>query len=140
MNAKFYLFFVGVIFLLSCNKDEDIIIEELKPSIELLVFSEESGHKQPLVNATVYVYDGIAPIDLVYYSYDGSGNYIKDSCIIFPDQILFTNEAGKVIIYPHNSENSISVFVENKIMNILSHSYWPYCRANLKEEIVFKNE
>lgn len=139
MNTKFCLFFVGIISLLSCNKDETIIVEELEPSIELLVFYEESGSKRPLMNAVVYVYDGIAPIDLVRYTYDGKGNYIKDNYVISPDQILFTNEEGKVKIYPQNSESSISVFVENKIMNVLSHSYWPYCHANLKEEIVFKD-
>lgn len=139
MNTKFCLFLVGIIFLISCNKDENISVEELKPSIELLVFSEESGRKQPLMNATVYVYDGIAPIDLVPYNYDGKGNYIKGSCIISPDQILFTDRDRKVVIYPPDSESSISVFVENKIMNILSHSYWPSCYTNFKEEIVFEN-
>lgn len=139
MNNRFYLFLAILFLIVACDNDNEKINKKAVPSIEIEAYYEVSGKQMPLINAHVYVYNRIAPINLVGYTYDGKGNYTKEDHIISPDQILSTDAQGRVIIYPQDPHFPISIFVENSIWNMLSHSYWPYCQEKIKEKIIFTN-
>lgn len=137
MNTRFYLFFLGLFLCVACDKNEENMQEEPVPSIEIEAYYESYGKQTPLMNAQVYVYNKITPLDLLGYAYDGKGNYKKDDHRIIPNEILSTDSEGRVIIYPQSPQDPISVFVENTLLGILSHSYWPSCQEKIKEKIIF---
>lgn len=129
---------VSVFLFLSCEKD-NIIEGESDPVIEIQAFHKTSDNVfSPLVEAPVYVYIGLAPIDLTGYTYEGNGTYMNKDSVIVPDQTLKTDIEGRVTLYPGYLDIPLSVFVENTHSKMTSHSHWPYCHDNMTEKITFQ--
>ncbi|PXV58108.1 hypothetical protein CLV62_1513 [Dysgonomonas alginatilytica] len=101
----------------SCSKDDDNgIVEEKNPEIEINVFYKTNTSSQIHYDngAKVFIYYDFDPSNIVRYSYEKDGKLVRGDSAIFPDQTAIIENDGKIIINPNIIDKPTTIIVESK--------------------------
>lgn len=128
MKKIIYFFVIALLIgFVSCNKDDEEIVEKENIEIRVKAFYETntSSDIQFDNGAKVFVYYGFFTMDIIGYDYKGDGKLVKGDSIILPEQSATIERDGLTIIKPKYIDRITTIIVESRYFTgiIASTSY-----------------